>query len=210
MAPIAVAMLATLAGMFVILDSRSGDRRLALAGLRTNRLVVARLSLVIAAALVAAVVSLVFTAAVSDIHQWVVFAGGIALIAVTYGLLGAVLAPVFGRVAGVFMSFLIPFLDIALTQSPMLHTTPPTWGQFLPGYGGSRLLVDGAISPVFNQTGALLIGLGWVVGLTAVAILLCRATMPRGSFSRVARDSLSAGLLRNSHRLHSEPQESHS
>jgi len=91
----------------------------------------------------------------------------------------------------------------------MLHATPPTWGHYLPGYGGSRLLVEGAISPVFNQTGAVLIGLGWVVGLTAVAILLCRATMPRGTSSRLAGGSVATGWLRNSHRLHSGPQESH-
>jgi ABC-2 family transporter protein len=176
MAPIAVAMLATLAGMFVILDARAGDRRLALAGLRINRLVVGRLSLVLLAAMVATVVSLVFTAIVADVHQWIVYAVGIALIAVTYGLIGVVLAPIFGRVAGVFMAFLIPFLDIGLVQSPMLHPLLPVWAEFLPGYGGSRVLVDGAISPVFNQSGALLLGLGWLVILTIGAVLLCRST----------------------------------
>jgi hypothetical protein len=184
MAPIAVAMLATLAGMFVILDSRAGDRRLALAGLRLGGLLAARLALVALAALAATVVSLAFTAAVSEIHQWFIYAGGVALIAVTYGLIGVILAPVFGRVAGVYIAFLIPFLDIGLTQSPMLHPVLPAWARFLPGYGGSRVLIDGAISNVFNQSGALLFGLGWLVVLTAAAVLLFGSSTHTGRASR--------------------------
>jgi hypothetical protein len=184
MAPIAVAMLATLAGMFVILDSRAGDRRLALAGLRLGGLLAARLALVALAALAATVVSLAFTAAVSEIHQWFIYAGGVLLIAVTYGLIGVILAPVFGRVAGVYIAFLIPFLDIGLTQSPMLHPVLPAWARFLPGYGGSRVLIDGAISNVFNQSGALLFGLGWLVVLTAAAVLLFGSSTHTGRASR--------------------------
>lgn len=184
MAAIAVAMLATLAGMFVILDSSAGDRRLVLAGLRLGTLLTARLVLVVLAALTTTIVTLGLTAVVSDIRLWVVYAGGMVLIALTYGLIGVVLAPLFGRVAGVFMAFLIPFLDIGLTQSPMLRSTPPVWAQLLPGYGGSRVLVDGAVAPVFNQSGPLLLALVWVVVLTVVTVLLFRlATRPDNASS---------------------------
>jgi hypothetical protein len=43
MAPIAVGSLAALVGLFAVLDSRDGDRRAALAGLRPGALLAARL-----------------------------------------------------------------------------------------------------------------------------------------------------------------------
>ncbi len=70
MAPIAIASLAALAGMFIMLDSRAGDQRLVLSGLRPGALLAARLALIAAAAAVATGVSLAVTAAVSDIRQW--------------------------------------------------------------------------------------------------------------------------------------------
>jgi len=177
MAPAAVAGLAALAGMFVILDSRTADRRLALAGQRLGTLLAARLALVALAAATATVVSLVFTAAVSDVRQWLVYAAGIALVAATYGLIGVVLGPLFGRVAGVFVAFLVPVLDILFAQSPMLRPTPAGWAHLLPGYGANRVLVDGALTPVFNQSGSLLLALAWVAALTVVAALVFRHSM---------------------------------
>jgi len=177
MAPAAVAGLAALAGMFVILDSRTGDRRLALAGQRLGTLLVARLALVALAAATATAVALAFTAAVSDVRGWFVYAAGIALTAVTYGLIGVVIGPLFGRVAGVFIAFLVPVLDILFAQSPMLRPTPATWAHFLPAYGANRVLVDGALTSVFNQSGSLLLAVAWVAALTVVAALVFRHTM---------------------------------
>jgi hypothetical protein len=41
-----------------------------------------------------------------------------------------VIAPVFGRVAGVFIAFLIPFIDVGIGQSPMLHGEPAGWAPY--------------------------------------------------------------------------------
>jgi hypothetical protein len=38
---------------------------------------------------------------------------------------GVLLAPLFGKVAGVFVAFLIPFLDLGILQSPMLRADGP-------------------------------------------------------------------------------------
>ncbi|MFJ8943560.1 hypothetical protein ACIRG4_09825 [Streptomyces sp. NPDC102395] len=46
MAPIAIGSLAALAGLFTILDARSGDRRLSLAGFRPTALLASRLAVV--------------------------------------------------------------------------------------------------------------------------------------------------------------------
>lgn len=166
MAPVAVASLATLAGLFALLDSRDGDERLALAGARVGVLLTARLVLVGIAAALITLVSLAVTATVFQPNQWGVYLAANLLIAFTYGLLGVIIAPLFGRVAGVFIAFLIPFLDIGLMQSPMVRDEPTAWARFLPGYGGGRILIDGAVTDSFDQTGALLIALAWLAALT--------------------------------------------
>jgi len=35
------------------------------------------------------------------------------------------LGPLAGRVSGVFIAFLVPFLDLGIAQSPMLRAEPP-------------------------------------------------------------------------------------
>ena len=52
MTPIAVASLATLAGLFVVLNARSGDRRLMQAGFSPGALLAARLGVIAVAVLV--------------------------------------------------------------------------------------------------------------------------------------------------------------
>lgn len=179
MAPIAVASLAALVGLFTMVDARDGDRRAALAGMRTAALLGARLAVLSAAALAATAVSLAATAAVFDAARWTLYIGANVLIALTYALVGALLAPIFGRVGGVFLAFLLPFLDIGISQSPMLHPEPGTGARLLPGYGGSRMLIDAALTPGFDETGPLLAGLAWLTGLALlVALTYHRSVAP--------------------------------
>ena len=174
MAPIAIASLSALVGLFVLLDSRAGDRRAALAGLRPGALFAARLSVLGAMVLAATVVSLAATALVFDASRWPMYAAANLLLGLTYGLIGALLAPVFGRVGGVFVAFLLPFLDIGIVQSPMLHPEPTALSKVLPGYGGSRILLDGALTRGFDEAVPLLIGLTWLAGLAIVVALVYR------------------------------------
>jgi hypothetical protein len=172
MAPIAVASLAALVGVFMVLDSRPADSRLVLAGQRRVVLVVSRLLLVLAATAVATVVSLGVTATVFEPRRWSVYAAGNVLVAVTYALIGMLLAPVFGRVGSVFLAFLIPFLDLGLWQSPMLRGEPETWAGWLPGYGGIRLVIDGALTPGFDEARSAALALLWLIGLVVAACLV--------------------------------------
>ena len=177
MAPIAVASLATLAGLFVVLDTGAGDRRLAVAGMRPGVVLTARLAVIGMATVLATAVSLAVAALVFDPGQWLWYAAGIALIAITYAFLGVLLAPIFGRVAGVFIAFLVPFLDVGIGQSPMLRGEPAGWATYLPGYGGYRVLIDGGLTTGFDETRGLLLALAWIVVLATVAILLVRRTI---------------------------------
>ena len=174
MAPIAVASLAALVGIFVVLDARAADRRLALAGQRPRVLLTTRLTMVLTAAALATVVSLAVTATVFDAASWGVYTTGIALLAVTYALIGVLLGPVFGRVSGTFLVFLLPFLDLGIGQSPMLRGEPPAWAHWLPGYGGSRVMIDGALTHGFDEAASLAVGICWIAGLLLAVIVLLR------------------------------------
>jgi hypothetical protein len=72
------------------------------------------------------------------------------------------------------MAFLIPFLDIGIGQSPMLRGEPADWATYLPGYGGTRLFIDGALTASLDETQALVIALGWLAALAIAATLLFR------------------------------------
>ena len=172
----AIAYLAALAGLFAVLDSHDGDRRAALAGLRPAALLSARLGVLTVAAVGVTAVSLATTALVFDAARWPTFAAANLLIAITYGLIGALLGPIFGRVGGVFIAFLLPFLDIGILQSPLLTPEPTTLSKSLPGYGGGRVLLDGALTQGFDEVGPLLIGLGWLAALALAVVLIYRST----------------------------------
>jgi hypothetical protein len=118
---------------------------------------------------------------VFDARQWGLYIAANTLIALTYALIGVLIGPLFGRVGGVLIAFLVPFLDIGIEQSPMLHPQPPAWAHALPGYGPGRVLIDAALTPTFDEADALLLGIAWLAALTTAAALLFRraATAPR-------------------------------
>jgi hypothetical protein len=176
MTPIAVASLAALAGLFVVVDATGADRRLRLAGYPARVIVAARLGVVAAAIVVINAAALAVTATVFDARQWAGYAAANLLLGMTYALVGVVIGPLFGRVAGVFIAFLVPFLDLGIAQSPMLRPVPEQWANALPGYGWTKVLFDTGLTAQFDQTGPLLIGLAWLVGLAvAAAAVIVRA-----------------------------------
>ena len=177
MAPIAVGSLAALAGVFMGLDARAADQRLVLAGQRPRVVIGTRLGMVLTAAGVSSVAAALMTATVFEPHQWGPYLLALALSATTYGVIGMILGPVFGRVAGAYMAFLIPFLDLGIGQSPMLQGEPAAWAHYLPGYGSTRVLLDGALTSTFDETSSLLIAASWIVGLTAAFVVLFRPSV---------------------------------
>jgi hypothetical protein len=173
MTPIAIASLAALVGLFTLLDARAGDRRLALAGYRPTRTLTVRLGLVTVATAFATAASLAVTALVFRPDQQIIYVAANLVIAATYALIGVLLAPLFGRVGGVFLAFLVPFLDLGIAQSPMLRDQPPEFAHYLPGYGASRMLVDSALTDKFDESQALMIAVAWLgfLALTAAAVI---------------------------------------
>ena len=174
MAPIAIGSLAAVAGVFIALEAQSADQRLVLAGQSRGAVLGARALTVAAAGVVASAASLGLVALLFDAHQWAVYAIGNLAVAATYGLLGMVLGPLVGRVSGAFLAFLIPFLDLAIGQSPMLRAGPADWAQLLPGYGGLRVVLDGALTASFDEARSLALAGAWIAALLALAAVQFR------------------------------------
>jgi len=59
-------------------------------------------------------------------------------------------------------------------HSPMLRGEPARWATWLPGYGGTRVMIDGALTSGFDEAASVAIGLGWITVLPLAATALLR------------------------------------
>ncbi|GBD85900.1 ABC-2 family transporter protein [bacterium BMS3Abin02] len=180
MVPITLAFLAGLSGLFVVQGSLEADSRLAIAGFRPREILSSRLGTIVVAALLATAVALGVTALDFTPKDWGWFAVGSGLIAITYGMIGVLVGVLFGRLGGLYVMFLVPFIDVGMAQNIMFSAAPPSWGLVLPGRGASQVIVDAAFTTTFDQLGALLLGLAWLVVLAAVtATVFQRIAKPK-------------------------------
>jgi hypothetical protein len=169
MVPITVAFLAGLAGLFVVLGSAEGDRRLVLAGFRPREVLAARLGVITLAAALVTAVTLAVTAVSFQPEVWLIFAVATMAVAVTYAMIGVVVGSLVGRIGGLYLMFLLPFLDVGLAQNVMFDAAPPSWATWMPTHGAVRVLIDGAFTATFDETAGLLLAVVWLIGITAVA-----------------------------------------
>jgi hypothetical protein len=62
----------------------------------------------------------------------------------------------------------------------MLDAAPPSWAAWMPAHGATRVLIDGAFTPTFDETSGLLLALAWLLGLTAAtAVIFHRTSAPQ-------------------------------
>ena len=174
MASIASALLAGVAGLFVVTGSAAGDRRLVLAGFRPRQVLAGHLAVITGAAALTASVSLAVSVAFVTPRLWPEYAGADLLIALTYAMLGVLLGPQVGRLGGLYLLLLLAMVDVGYSQTVMFHPLPPSWGAFLPTRGAGRLLLDGSFTTGFEQYRNLLLALSWLAALSAAAALTFR------------------------------------
>lgn len=175
MASVASALLAGIAGLFIVTGSADGDRRLVLAGFRPREILAGYLGAIAGAATLTTVVSLAVSAAFFSPQEWVQYAGADLLIALTYAMIGVLFGPLTGRLGGLYLILVLAIVDVGYGQTVMFKPFPPTWGAFLPARGAGRLLLGGAFSAGSAQIGYLLLALGWLAALTAAAAFVFRA-----------------------------------
>ena len=95
----------------------------------------------------------------------------------------------------------LPFIDVGIAQNVMLSAAPPRWATWLPAHGAVRVLLDGGFTATFDETGALLRGLGWLAGLTLLAAAQFRrlgAPAARDAGRRPSHDLAPLALTRRS------------
>lgn len=172
MAPITIAFLAGVAGLFVVLGSAQADRRLVLAGFRTPEVLAARIGIIWGIGLLVTAVSLGVTALDFTPQQWWPFIAANVLIALTYGMIGVVIGMLAGRLGGVYLIVALPFIDVGIAQNVMFDAAPPTWSQYLPAHGATKMLIDGGFTATFDQTGALVLASAWLAVVAAAAIAI--------------------------------------
>lgn len=174
MVPITIAFLAGLAGLFVVQGSLQADARLALAGFRTWEILSARLGIIGLAAAITTFTSLVVTAIDFSPVNWPWFIAGNLVVALTYGMVGVVVGAIFNKLGGLYLMFLLPFIDIGIAQNIMFSAAPPDWGIALPGRGGVDVLVDGAFTATFDRPASVGSALIWLAVLVALAMAVFR------------------------------------
>ena len=179
MVPITVGFIASLIGLFVILDTSTGDRRLALTSFRTSEILMIRLATIGIASLVATAASVAVTAASFDPVRWPTFVVANLLVAWTYAMIGVIVAPLFGRLGGLYLLLLLPFIDVGIAQNAMFDAAPPSWGKLLPAHGAVRVLMDAAFTPRFEVAPSLVLALVWIAALTAAALIVFQRSLQR-------------------------------
>jgi hypothetical protein len=171
MVPITIAFLSGLAGLFVVLGSAQADRRLTLAGFRTREILTARFAVIAFAAGLTTIVSIAVTATDFAPHQWAWFAVANVLVALTYAMLGVLIGPVAGKLGGLYLMLLLPFIDVGLAQNVMFDAAPPAWSRFMPAHGAIRILVDASFTSHFDEWNNLALALAWLIAITAAAAI---------------------------------------
>jgi hypothetical protein len=174
MVPITVAFLAGLAGLFVVTGSAQADHRLVVAGFRPWEVLIARLGTITFAALLTTTVALLVTATSFSPLSWSIFATSNLLVALTYGMLGVLAGALVGRLGGMYLMLMLPFIDLGIAQNPMFDAAPPEWANLLPAYGSVRVLLDGAFTATLDQPVALMVGLGWLAAISLAAAAVFR------------------------------------
>jgi hypothetical protein len=130
------------------------------------------------ATLVVLAVSLAVTTIDFVPESWGPFALGNLLAGLIYGLIGALAGALVGRLGGAYLMFFLPMMDIGVAQNPMFFDgSPQDWAVALPGYGPTRVLIDGAFSQSFDAIGPLLLALLWLLGLSVAVVVLLRRSL---------------------------------
>lgn len=180
MAGLMIAFLAALIGVFVTHSALQGDRRLVLAGFRAREAVIARVLVMTAATLLAVAVSAAIMAIVFTPASWLPVLGALVLMGLVYSSIGALVGALMDKLPATYLILFLIMTDLGVVQSPMFHATPVQFAWLLPGYPLDRVLYAGAFGGGFHATGDLLLALGWLAALgAAVYVVLRRAVAAR-------------------------------
>ena len=173
MVAITAAFLASLVGLFTMLGAAHSDSRLVVAGASPLIVTGSRLALIIVLTLAVTLVSIAVALVDFQPEALATFVAANMLIGITYALIGALAALVVGRLGGAYLMFTLPMIDIGIYQDPMLVSGEQAfWMKLLPGFGGTRLVLDAGFTSGFDEWAALVAALAWLTALLAIVIFV--------------------------------------
>jgi hypothetical protein len=175
MVPMTVSFLAGILGMFVMIVSREGDRRLVRAGFPALNLLLARLVVIAGLSLAITAVSVLVTLVDFRPEQLGLFFLVNLVSALQYAFLGAAVGMFLSPMSGTYLMFFAPMIDIGLIQNPMFpRESVDWWVRLLPGYRPMDVLLDVSFTPSFDELSALLVSLLYLAALAALGLLAFR------------------------------------
>lgn len=167
--PMTAALLAGVAGLFLMQTAVEADARTVVAGYRPWEVVVARLGLVAAVSVIATTVSVAVMLTAFEPASLAVFLVGVLATAFVYGLVGVLAGVLLDRLSGVYVILFGAMLDLFVFQNP-LATDTPALARFLPGHFPLRVAMAGGFdAPVTTSTA---LGTAAVVGLLTTAVVV--------------------------------------
>ncbi|MFB6205210.1 MAG: ABC transporter permease [Haloglomus sp.] len=167
MAPLAVALVAGIAGLFLA-DRADVDRRLVVAGYRPWQLLAGRVGVLVGVTLLASVATLAALATVRVPDQPAAFAVALLLAGLGYGGVGALAGAALDRLPGTYVMLFAPTLDGFLVQSPLTRG-----GSSLASYLPAGAPVELAMAAAYG-TPDISVALR---GLTVAALFAAAATV---------------------------------
>lgn len=167
--PMAAALVAGIAGLFLMQSGADTDERLVVAGYRPAEVILARLGLLVGVSAVATTISVgVMAIGFEPAHlAWFALATGLA--ALTYGMVGVLAGLLLDRLPGVYLILFGSMVDLFLFQNPLAEDAPDL-ATVLPGHYPVALAVDAGFAAtvdVGNLWGALAVLLGLAALATA-------------------------------------------
>ncbi len=154
-----------------------GDRRLVVAGLRTREVVAARLLVLLTATSVAVVVAAAAIALNFSPASWLALVGALVLTGLIYAGLGSLVGVLLDKLAATYLILFVVAADLSVVQTPMFHASPSRFAPLLPGYGPTRVMLEGAFAPSFNAGLPLVIALAWAVAVNLAAYFVLRRAL---------------------------------
>ncbi|MEZ3115810.1 hypothetical protein RYH80_07755 [Halobaculum sp. MBLA0147] len=171
--PMTAALVAGVAGLFVVRSAAAADARLVAAGYTATEVVAARLGPLGLLAVCAAVVPVAVSLATVEPVSLPVFLLGTVLAALTYAAVGVLVGATVGRLAGVYVVLFGTMIDLFVFQNP-LATDPPALAALLPGHAPLAIALAGCFDrPVAVET-ALHAAATCLLATTAALLALVR------------------------------------
>ena len=166
--PMTAALIAGIAGLFLMETASSADSRLVVAGYKTHQVILARLGLVGGIALIASGVSIgvMLTAFQPELLVW--FIAGTTLTALIYGMIGLIMGVLLNRLVGIYIILFGAMIDLFVFQNPLAVETP-VLARILPGHYPLQLVMEAGFKGGISL-GDLGYSLGYLGFLTLLGI----------------------------------------